>query len=245
MHQRLTCPGCGTQIAEDQQFCGICGTKLSGVVQSKETVCTGCGSPIAAGQSFCGVCGTKLPESESKQAEAQTATDVSSAKRETSPVDIQAAPLITQVPPAAAKESAIMDETAQSTTIPPSTVSEPPPLYENQPVEPGLYYAGRGDQIMNRAEPSHRKYTILRIAAVIFQIFGWIVLVGGVVASIAMAVFAGIGGTFETMIGGQALIGWAAIGAAIGGVIVSLIYGFGLLAFAGICNAIVDIARSR
>jgi hypothetical protein len=60
-----------------------------------------------------------------------------------------------------------------------------------------------------------------------------------------MAVFAGIGGSFETIIGGQALIGWAAIGAAIGGIIVSLVYGFGLLAFAGICNAIIDIARSR
>ena len=245
MHQRLTCPGCGTQIAEDQQFCGICGTKLSGVVQSKETVCTGCGSPIAAGQSFCGVCGTKLPESENKQTEAQPATDASSVKGETSPVEIQTAPLITQVPPAAAKESAIMDETAQSTMIPPSAASEPPPPYESQTIEPGLYYAGRGEQMMNRAEPSRRKYTILRIAAVIFQIFGWIVLVGGVAASIAMAVFAGIGGSFETIIGGQALIGWAAIGVAIGGIIVSLVYGFGLLAFAGICNAIVDIARSR
>jgi predicted nucleic acid-binding Zn ribbon protein len=241
MHQRLTCPGCGTQITEDQQFCGICGTKLSGVAQSKETVCTGCGSPIAAGQSFCGVCGTKLPESESKQAEAV----VSPATSETSPVDIQTAPLITQVPPAAAKESAITDETGQSTMIPPSAASEPPTPYESQPIEPGPYYAGRGDQMMNRAEPSGRKYTILRIAAVIFQIFGWIVLVGGIAASIAMAVFAGIGGSFESIIGGQALIGWAAIGAAIGGIIVSLVYGFGLLAFAGICNAIIDIARSR
>jgi hypothetical protein len=160
-------------------------------------------------------------------------------------VDIQTAPLITQVPPAAAKESAITDETAQPTMIPPSVASEPPPPYESQPIEPGIYYAGRGDQMMNRAEPSGRKYTILRIAAVIFQIFGWIVLVGGIAASIAMAVFAGIGGSFETIIGGQALIGWAAIGAAIGGIIVSLIYGFGLLAFAGICNAIIDIARSR
>jgi predicted nucleic acid-binding Zn ribbon protein len=244
MHQRLTCPGCGTQIAEDQQFCGICGTKLSGVVQSKDAVCTGCGSPIAAGQSFCGVCGTKLPESESKQTEAQPGTDVSPEKSEASPVDVQTAPLITQVPPAAAKESATFNETAQSTTIPPSAASESPPPYESQPIEPGLYYAGRGEQMMNRAEPSRRKYTILRIAAVIFQIFGWIILVGGVAGSIAMAVFAGIGGSFETVLGGQTLIGWAAIGVAIGGIIVSLVYGFGLLAFAGICNAIVDIARN-
>jgi hypothetical protein len=241
MHQRLTCPGCGTQIAVDQQFCGICGTKLSGVAQSKETVCTGCGSPIAAGQSFCGVCGTKLPASDTKKAVVQ---DASPAKSETSPVDIQTAPLITQVPPAAARESATFNETAQSTTIPPSAASQAPPLYESQPIEQEMYYAGRGEQMMNRAEPSRRKYTILRIAAVIFQIFGWIILVGGVLASIAMAVFAGIGGSFETVLGGQTLIGMAAIGVAIGCIILSLIYGFGLLAFAGICNAIVDIVRS-
>jgi hypothetical protein len=191
------------------------------------------------------VCGTKLPKGESEQAEAQPATGGSPEKSEASPVDIQAAPLITQVPPAAAKESATMDETGQSTTIPPSAASESPPLYESQPIEPEPYYAGRGEQMMNRAEPSRKKYTILRIAAVIFQIFGWIVLVGGIAASIAMAVFAGIGGSFETVIGGQALIGWAAIGVAIGGIIASVLYGFGFLAFAAICNAIVDIARSR
>jgi hypothetical protein len=85
---------------------------------------------------------------------------------------------------------------------------------------------------------------ILSAAAVIFQIFGWIILVFGILSSIALAVFASIGGSFMSTIGLGAFGGVAAIGAAIGGIVASLLYGFGFLAFAEICYAIRNIEKS-
>ena len=243
MHQRLTCPGCGTQITADQQFCGICGTKLSGVAQKQEAVCPGCGSPITSGQSFCGVCGTKMTAGDVGQAKTQPADDVSPEKSETPPVEVKTPPVITRVPPASARGSTAVDHTAQTAEMPPSGVSEAPAMYASQPIEQDISFAGRGEQMIERTGPSQRRYGILRVAAVIFQIFGWIILVGGILASIAMAVFAAIGGSFITMFGGQSLAGTTAIGIAVGGIVVSLLYGFGLLAFAGICNILIDLAR--
>jgi uncharacterized Zn finger protein (UPF0148 family) len=242
MHQRLTCPGCGTQITAEQQFCGICGTKLSGVAQKQDTMCPGCGSPIAAGQSFCGICGTRLAEMEADRTQAQPAADIMYGKSEVPPVEMKTPPLITQVPPASAKERATITGAAQA-AIPPSAVNQAPAMYESQPAEQEMAFANRSEPMMSKTEPSRRKYHVLRVAAVIFQIFGWIVLVGGILASIAMAVFAGIGGSFITIFGGQSLAGMTAISIALGGIVISLLYGFALLAFAAICNAIVDIVH--
>ena len=244
MHQRLTCPGCGTQVTAEQQFCGICGTKLSGVAQNQEAVCPGCGSPITGGQGFCGICGTKLVEAEIDQTQAQPATDIVPEKSEVPPVEIKNPPLITQVPPASAQERATISGGAQTAVTPPSTGNQAPAMYEGQPAEQEMAFASRSEPMMNNVEPSRRKYGILRVAAVIFQIFGWIILVGGILASIAMAVFASIGGSFISMFGGQSLAGMTAIGIAIGGVVFSVLCGFALLAFAGICNAVVDILRA-
>jgi hypothetical protein len=243
MHQRLTCPGCGTQITAEQQFCGICGTKLSGVAQKQEVMCPGCGTPIAAGQGFCGVCGTKLADIEATPAQMQTAADVTQMKSDVPPVELKNPPLITQVPPASAQERATISGVAPSAAIPPSAVNQAPEMYQSQPIEQEMAFASRSEPMMSKTEPFRRKYNILRVAAVIFQIFGWIVLVGGILASIAMAVFAGMGGSFITLLGGQNLAGMTAIGIALGGIVFSLLYGFGLLAFAGICNAIVDIVH--
>jgi hypothetical protein len=90
-----------------------------------------------------------------------------------------------------------------------------------------------------------RKRSILSAAAIIFQIFGWIILVFGILASIAMAVFAGMGGSFMPAVPSLVSLGGiAAIGVAVSGIIASLVYGLGFLAFAEICYAVMNIEKS-
>jgi hypothetical protein len=179
MQQTINCPGCGSPLAPNQKFCGVCGLNLAGVMQQKANTCPTCNSPIAPGQQFCGVCGAKMPmPGQQPVAQAGTASPVAKAP--------------------AAK---------------PST-SRP------------------------------RSYGILSIAGVIFQIFGWIVLVFGILASIGIAIWAGIGGAFQFVLPGMETIsGVTAIIMAIGGIIASLIYGFGLLAFAEICYAAINVQK--
>jgi len=63
MQQMLSCPSCGSPVKPDQQFCGICGTKLSPVpAQSSQMNCPSCGSPVSSEQQFCGICGTKIAD---------------------------------------------------------------------------------------------------------------------------------------------------------------------------------------
>ena len=60
MKKTIACPGCGSQNAADQQFCGSCGAKLAGEVEQQTITCPGCGSQNPASQQFCGSCGAKL-----------------------------------------------------------------------------------------------------------------------------------------------------------------------------------------
>jgi hypothetical protein len=179
MQQTINCPGCGSPLAPNQKFCGVCGLNLANVMQQKANTCPSCNSPIAPGQQFCGVCGAKMPMVNQQPA-----------------VQAGAAPAVAATP--AVKQGA----------------SRP------------------------------RRYTILSIAAVIFQIFGWIVLVFGILVSIGVAVWAGLGGAFQSIMPGMESVGGiTAILMAIGGIIYSLIYGFGLLAFGEICYAAINVQK--
>ena len=87
-------------------------------------------------------------------------------------------------------------------------------------------------------------YGMLSIAAIIFRIVGWIVLVGGCLASIALGVLVGgIGWTMSSLFTGEVIQGTMAITIAVIGVIASVVYGFGLLAFSYICSAVVDFHK--
>jgi hypothetical protein len=177
MQQTINCPSCGSPLAPNQKFCGVCGLNLAGVTQQKANTCPTCNSPLAPGQQFCGVCGAKMPMV-SQQPAAQAG----------------AAPAVAAAPVA-------------------------------KPVRP-------------------RRYSILSIAAAIFQIFGWIVLVFGILVSIGVAVWAGLGGAFQSVMPGMETVsGITAILMAIGGIIASLIYGFGLLAFGEICYAAINVQK--
>lgn len=59
MQQAITCPSCGSQNPEDQQFCGACGTKLP--TETPEMAgCPNCGAQNPPGQQFCGACGGRM-----------------------------------------------------------------------------------------------------------------------------------------------------------------------------------------
>ena len=179
MQQTINCPSCGSPLAPNQKFCGVCGLNLAGVVQQKANTCPTCNSPIAPGQQFCGVCGAKMP-------------------------------MMSQQPP----------------------------------VQAGAISAVAGAPAPKPVAARSRRYGILSTAAVIFQIFGWIVLVFGILVSIGVAVWAGMGGAFQSLMPGMETVsGVAAIGMAVGGIIASLLYGFGFLAFAEICYAIIEIQK--
>ena len=67
----------------------------------------------------------------------------------------------------------------------------------------------------------------------------------GILSSIAMAIFAGIGGSFVSTIPGMGPLGGiTAIVMATCGIIASLLFGLGFLAFAEICYAVTDIEKS-
>ncbi|MBM3118848.1 MAG: zinc ribbon domain-containing protein [Chloroflexi bacterium] len=88
-----------------------------------------------------------------------------------------------------------------------------------------------------------QKYAALRAVATIYKIIGWVVMVGGSLFSIALAVIAAQGTE-----GFSEFIPWASgvgmVGIAIVGVIVSVLYGLFLLAFADLCYVLMDIERN-
>lgn len=51
------CPKCGNPIAENDIFCGNCGTKIE---KQKGLRCSNCGQPVNEGDTFCGNCGAKI-----------------------------------------------------------------------------------------------------------------------------------------------------------------------------------------
>ncbi len=88
-----------------------------------------------------------------------------------------------------------------------------------------------------------RKYAALKGVATIYRIIGWVVMVGGSLFSIALAVIAAQG-TEEL----KQFIPWAQgvgmVGIAIVGVIASVLYGLFLIAFAELCYVLMDIEEN-
>ena len=95
-------------------------------------------------------------------------------------------------------------------------------------------------------ETVSQKYGVLRAAAIIYKIIGWVICAGGSLFSIAAAVMAAQGVTFfENLVpefGGVVGVDAAVIG--IGGVIISILGGLFLLAFAELCSVAMDIAQN-
>jgi hypothetical protein len=88
-----------------------------------------------------------------------------------------------------------------------------------------------------------RQYGSLRAVATIYKIIGWVVMVGGSLFSIALAVIGVQGaGEFSKFVSWGTGLGM--VGIAIVGVIVSILCGLFLVAFADLCYVLMDIERN-
>jgi len=87
------------------------------------------------------------------------------------------------------------------------------------------------------------KYGALRAVATVYRIVGWVLMVGGTIFSIALAVIAAQGtGEFGEFIPWST--GPEMVGVAIAGVVASILVGLFLLAFSGLCYVLMDIENN-
>lgn len=201
MQQALSCPNCGSTVTVEQQFCGVCGTSLAGMVEQIAANCPNCNAPVSPGQRFCGICGTSFTSGGE-------------------PVK-----LARQQPKKEMKEV---------------------PVTRPKTTEPAVSTAVAVETKKRASDtPRESNYGFLRGASILFQIIGWIVLVGGVISSIGMIVFALLGGGFQPIIQGLGnIVGGTAIivGAAL--LVFSIIYGIAFLAFGQLCSTVIEIAKN-
>lgn len=122
--------------------------------------------------------------------------------------------------------------TACGTKLPAASKKQ---VWESQP-------APSASPMAREAAPS-RKYGALRMVATIYKIIGWVVMVGGTLFSIALAVIGaqGAGGFSEFIPWGTGL---GMVGIAVVGVIVSILGGLFLVAFADLCYVLMDVERN-
>jgi hypothetical protein len=84
---------------------------------------------------------------------------------------------------------------------------------------------------------------MLRAVATVYRIIGWVVMVGGSLFAIALAVMAfGATGTLTDFLPLTGGLGTVAI--AIIGLIASILTGLFLVAFADVCNLLIDIEKN-
>jgi hypothetical protein len=87
------------------------------------------------------------------------------------------------------------------------------------------------------------KYGALRAVATVYRIIGWVVMVGGSLFSIALAVLAlGSTGALTDIIPLSAGMGTVVI--AVAGLIGSILSGLFLVAFADVCYVLIDIEKN-
>jgi hypothetical protein len=87
---------------------------------------------------------------------------------------------------------------------------------------------------------SSGKYRALKAAATVYRIIGWVVMIGGSLFSIALAVMAlGASGTLTELLPLSAGLG--TLGIALVGLIISILFGLFLIAFADLCYVLIDL----
>jgi hypothetical protein len=185
--------------------------------------CPSCGSPITDSQQFCGICGTQLLH-------------------------------VVQEPEIMQPVQTVPDETTSAPVV--GDISQTTP--DTQYVAASAPMAGTAPPVENRKPAtrdtsssgwsevgSPRKTGILRVAGVILLVIGWIVLIVGSLASIAMAVFAFMGGQLVSLIPGIGNLGGnEAITVGVIGLVLSLVFGFGLIALSEISFTVIDTNKA-
>jgi hypothetical protein len=87
------------------------------------------------------------------------------------------------------------------------------------------------------------KYGTLRAVATVYRIIGWVVMIGGSLFSIALAVLA-LGGTGALTDFIPLSAGLGTVGIAVVGLIASILSGLFLVAFADVCYVLIDIEKN-
>ena len=106
------------------------------------------------------------------------------------------------------------------------------PVWEPQPAAPAK-------PAVKETVPSG-KYGALRAVATVYRIIGWVVMIGGSLFSIALAVLA-LGGTGALTDFMPLSAGLGTVGIAVVGLIASILSGLFLVAFADLCYVLIDI----
>ncbi len=223
MQQTSACPSCGSPIKVDQQFCGICGTKLTQAQAPAGLKCPSCGSTVNAGQQFCGTCGAKLA--------------VAAGSRPATPP-----PPPPQAPPAAST----IQRNPSGTGISYIPQNPPPPQQSMPAYEEVPAYAPPRQTLAHaaRAEPGRLKQGMLHFGGALFQALGWIVLIIGSLLSIAYIVLGAMGLGFHLSFPSDAdIIGTNAVVAGGAGLIISLIIGIQFLVIGRLCYSLMDLTK--
>ena len=202
-------------------------------------MCPNCGSQNAAGQQFCTTCGTKLAPGGQQQAWQSQQTSVV---------------------PQATRGADEVNSVQQAVTCP--SCGSPNAAGQQFCTSCGAKLSLGGPQakqapdaaVLTKEEATlpqrTRRYTILGASAIIFRIMGWVILVGGILGSIVLAVMAALGSMgnlVDLLDEGLSFIGISGVAGAglavmvFGSIIGSLLWGLGLLAFADLCKAIIVI----
>ena len=109
------------------------------------------------------------------------------------------------------------------------------PVWEPQPAAPAK-------PAVKETVPSG-KYGALRAVATVYRIIGWVVMIGGSLFSIALAVLA-LGGTGALTDFIPLSAGLGTVGIAVVGLIASILSGLFLVAFADLCYVLIDIEKN-
>lgn len=189
-------------------------------------ICPGCGSTINANQRYCGICGTKLfdskpmvgvltcPNCGSPLAEGQQFCGVCGSKV-----------AIPDVVPAMEKYA------PGSPDAEVALVSNEKDKVSGQEKRKAL--VGYKDQV--------RDYGLFNAGGAVFLSLGWIILILGCLASIALIVLAAMGGGFRLLFGDFNILGTPAIIIGSVGFVLSLITGFEFLVIGRLCYALNDL----
>jgi len=114
-------------------------------------------------------------------------------------------------------------------------VATPPPAQDTQPVAPPAPEVTKTTTSL--------KFGALRAVATVYRIIGWVVMIGGSLFSIALAIMSfGATGALTDFLPLSAGLGTVTI--AIVALIASILVGLFLVAFADVCNVLIDIEKN-
>ena len=123
------------------------------------------------------------------------------------------------------------------------------PVFVNEPamvpVAPPANQTPARIETSQGTEKRQNRYPFLGFAAATFQVLGWIIIIFGGLASIAMIVYAIIGGGFQFIIpGSPQVLGGLAILLGFGSLVLSLLTGLIFVAFGELFIAVIDISKN-